>query len=64
MRAWVSSISCLVMHGVKHCFELSNQIQRSARTSSELVFGVDFVEGDTAEAGANGRVKINCDPLL
>ncbi len=60
----MGSVYLLLGDSATHCFELSNQIQRNERPGVELVFGVDLVEGDTAEAGTNGRVKIRCNPLL
>ena len=32
--------------------------------SAVQVLGVDLVESDAAEAGADGRMKIGCDTLL
>ena len=56
----MSGVDLLLGDGPKHCFELSDQIQRGERPGAELVFGVDLVEGDRAEAGTNGRVQIGC----
>ena len=60
----LSGVDFLLGDGTKHCFELSDQIQRSEGPSAELVLGVDLVESDAAEAGANGRMKIGCDTLM
>jgi hypothetical protein len=60
----LGSVYLLLGDDAKHCFELSDQIQRSERPGAKLVFGVDLLEGDTAEAGTNGRVKISCNPVV
>ena len=60
----LSCVDLLLGDGAEHCFELRDQIQRSEGPSAELVLGVDLVESDAAEAGANGRMKIGCDALL
>ncbi len=57
-------VDLLLGDGAEHCFELSDQIQRSERPGAELMFRVDLVEGDSAEAGTTGRVQIGCYPLL
>ena len=60
----LSGVDFLLGDGTKHCLELSDQIQRREGPRAELVLGVDLVESDAAEAGANGRMKIGCDALL
>ncbi len=60
----LSGVDLLLGDSAKHCLELSDQIQGSEGPSAELVLGVDLVESDAAEAGANSRMKIGCDTLL
>ena len=44
----LSGVDLLLGNSAKHCFELSDQIERSKGPSAELVLGVDLVESDTA----------------
>ncbi len=43
----LSGVNLLLDDSGKHCFELSDQVQRS-ESRAELVLGVDLVEGDAA----------------
>ena len=53
----MGSVYLLLGDGPKHCFEFSDQIQRGERPGAELLFGVDLVEGDTAEAGTMAQIE-------
>jgi hypothetical protein len=44
----LSDVYLLLGDSAKHCFELSDQVQRSEGPGVELVLGVDIVEGDAA----------------
>ena len=60
----LGSVDLLLGDSAKHCLKFSDQVQRGKGSGAELMFGVDFVKGNTAEAGADSRVQIRCDALL
>ena len=58
------SVDFLLCDVAKHCFQLAHEVLWRERPNSELLFRIDFVEGDGSKTSANCCVNICFHKLL